>query len=279
MATVSAPTARAPSWLRPPAWLVNGLADLGDLTAFAGRVLRWALHRPGRGTLLPVFFAVGVRSIPVVAVTGLFIGMVLAVQAYSQFAAMGLATRLGGVINISVIRELGPVLAATMLAGRVGSAIAAELATMRITEQIDALSVLGTNPVHHLAVPRFLASVVLIPPLTVVANFMGVLGGALICVWVYRIDAHFYWENSEAYVRMWDIVTGLVKPVFFGAAIGVISCHRGFSSRAGAEGVGRASTEAFVSSFVAILVLDFLLAMFLNQLHDVLWPSAGTKVF
>ncbi len=236
-----APAGRRPVLLR---WLLNALGDLGDLTSFTGRVFAWAVHRPGRGTLLPVFYAVGVRSIPVVAVTGLFIGMVLAVQSYDQFAAMGLQTRLGGVINVSVIRELGPVLAATMLAGRIGSAIAAELATMRITEQIDALSCLGANPIHYLAVPRFLACLTLIPLLTVVANFMGVMGGAVICVWVYHV-----------------------------------ACYRGFTSRAGAEGVGRAATESFVSAFVAILGQDFLLAMFLNQLHDLIWPSAGPKMF
>ena len=277
MATVSsAPAARR---LALPRWLERFLGDLGDLTAFGGSVLAWTARRPGRGTLLPVFFAVGVRSIPVVAVTGLFIGMVLAVQSYAQFAAMGLATRLGGVINVSVVRELGPVLAATMLAGRIGSSIAAELATMRITEQIDAMSCLGTNPIHYLAVPRFLASVTLIPLLTVVANFMGVMGGAVICVWVYNIDAHHYWANTEGYVQLWDIVTGLIKPTCFGATIGIISCYRGFASQAGAEGVGRAATEAFVTAFVAIMILDFLLAMFLNQLHDVIWPSAGARMF
>jgi phospholipid/cholesterol/gamma-HCH transport system permease protein len=277
MATVSSATAARR--LRLPRWLEEFLGDLGDLAAFSGRVFSWAWHRPGRGTLLPVFFAVGVRSIPVVGVTGLFIGMVLAVQSYDQFAAMGLQTRLGGVINVSVVRELGPVLAATMLAGRIGSSIAAELATMRITEQIDAMSCLGTNPIHYLAVPRFLACVLLIPLLTVVANFMGVMGGALICIWVYHIDAHHYWANTEGYVRLWDIVTGLIKPTCFGATIGIISCYRGFTSKAGAEGVGRAATEAFVSAFVAILGLDFLLAMFLNQLHDLIWRAGGPKMF
>jgi phospholipid/cholesterol/gamma-HCH transport system permease protein len=277
MSTVSPAAARSP--FRLIRRVERALGDLGDLTAFAGRVFFWATHRPGRGTLLPVFFAVGVRSIPVVAVTGLFIGMVLAVQSYDQFAAMGLQTRLGGVINISVVRELGPVLAATMLAGRIGSAIAAELATMRITEQIDAMACLGTNPIHYLAVPRFLACFLLIPLLTIVANFVGVMGGALICVSVYHIDAHYYWTNTEGYVRLWDIVTGLIKPTFFGVAIGIISCYRGFFSRPGAEGVGRAATEAFVTAFVAILGLDFILAMFLNQLYDLIWPAAGPKMF
>ena len=277
MATASTADLGSPTpWWSLPA---RGLADLGDISVFAGRVLSWTAVRPGRGTLLPVFFAVGVRSIPVVAVTGLFIGMVLAVQAYGQFAAIGMATRLGGIINVSVVRELGPVLAATMLAGRVGGAMAAELATMRITEQIDALACLGANPVHYLAVPRFLACLLLIPLLTVVANFMGVMGGALICTQVYGIDSHHYWSNAEGYIRLWDLVTGLIKPTFFGAAIGIISCQRGFHGTPGAEGVGRAATSAFVASFVAILVLDFFLAMFLNDLYDVLWPSAGAKMF
>jgi phospholipid/cholesterol/gamma-HCH transport system permease protein len=214
--------------------------------------------------------------VPVVAVTGLFIGMVLAVQAYGEFHQFGLATHLGGIINISVVRELGPVLTATMLAGRIGSAIAAELATMRVTEQIDAMACLGANPVHHLVVPRFVACVLLIPLLTVMADFMGVMGGALICLRVYHVEAHYYWQHTQSFLSLWDVLSGLVKSVFFGAAIALISCHRGFNSRAGAEGVGRAATEAFVASFVAILVLDFFLALFLNNLHDYLWPAAGT---
>jgi phospholipid/cholesterol/gamma-HCH transport system permease protein len=111
--------------------------------------------------------------------------------------------------------------------------------------------------------------------LTIVANFMGVVGGALICTGVYHVEAHYYWENTRGYVGLWDITTGLIKPTFFGAAIAVISCHRGFRSEAGAEGVGRAATRAFVASFIAILVLDFFLAMLLNNLYDYLWPREG----
>src|SRR5262249_19390224 len=134
------------------------LAGLGDVSLFAAQTVGWmARSRPHARTLLPALYAVGVRSVPVIAITGMFIGMVLAVQSYGQFHELGLATHLGGIINISVVRELGPVLAATMLAGRVGSAMAAELATMRVTEQIDALSCLGANPVRYLVVPRFLA--------------------------------------------------------------------------------------------------------------------------
>jgi phospholipid/cholesterol/gamma-HCH transport system permease protein len=256
--------------------VADAVVAFGDLSVFAGRALGWTVWRPVRGTLLPIFFQVGVKSVPVVAVTGAFIGMVLAVQSYSQFNQLGLATRLGYIINVSLVRELGPVLAATMLAGRVGGAMAAELATMRVTEQIDALACLGTNPVHYLVVPRLLACVLLIPLLTIVANFMGVMGGALICTGVYQVDAHFYWVHSQRAVGLWDLTTGLIKPMFFGAAIALISCHRGFHSGAGAEGVGRAATRAFVWSFIAILALDFFLAVFLNKLYAVLWPGDST---
>jgi phospholipid/cholesterol/gamma-HCH transport system permease protein len=252
----------------------DAVFDLGDLSIFAFRILAGISRPSSYNSFLPICFSVGVRSIPVVTITGTFIGMVLAVQAYAEFNSLGLATRLGQIINISVVRELGPVLAAVMLAGRVGSAMAAELATMRITEQIDALACLGTNPVHYLGTPRFLACALLIPLLTILANFMGVLGGSLICIEVYHIEAHHYWENTRGYIEMWDLMSGLIKPIFFGAAIAVICCHRGFYSDAGAEGVGRAATRAFVLSFIAVLVLDFFLAMLLNNLYDYLWPTS-----
>jgi phospholipid/cholesterol/gamma-HCH transport system permease protein len=262
----------------PGAWICDAIVALGDLSLFTTSALTWLSHRPCRGTILPSFHTVGVKSVPVVSITGMFIGMVLAVQSYVEFHHIGMDTHLGGIINISVIRELGPVLAATMLAGRVGSAMAAELATMRVTEQIDALSCLGVNPIHYLVLPRVLACVLLIPLLTIVANFMGVLGGALICTRVYHIEAYHYWLHTQGFVGMWDVITGLIKPMSFGAAIGLIACHRGFNSQAGAEGVGRAATEAFVLSFVAILALDFFLAMFLNSLYVYLWPDAGIKI-
>jgi phospholipid/cholesterol/gamma-HCH transport system permease protein len=181
-------------------------------------------------------------------------------------------------INISIVRELGPVLAATMLAGRIGSAMAAELATMRVTEQVDALSVLGAHPLHYLVVPRLLACVLLIPLLTVMADFMGVMGGAVICTRVYGIEAHFYWAHSENFVRTADIIMGLIKAIFFGTAIALISCHRGLNSRAaGAEGVGQSATEAFVASFVAILVLDFFLAILLINLYETYFFGGGNR--
>ncbi len=247
----------------------RALTLLGDITIFSSRAFAWMFRRrPAARTLLPSFYLVGVRSVPVVAITGLFIGMVMAVQMYNQFNRMGLATRLGSMINITIVRELGPVLAATMLAGRVGSAMAAELATMRVTEQIDALSCLGAHPVHYLVVPRLLACGLLIPLLTIMADFMGIMGGALICTRIYGVEAHYYWQHSESYVTMADVSMGLIKATFFGCSIALISCHRGLNSQPGAEGVGRASTEAFVASFIVILVIDFFLGMALISLFE-----------
>jgi len=250
------------------------VANVGNVADFASRTLAWLFTRlPKRETLLPVFYQIGVRSVPVVAVTGMFIGMVMAVQTHAQFHKIHLETRLGSMINISIVRELGPVLAATMLAGRVGSALAAELGTMRITEQIDALSALGANPIHYLVVPRFLACVLLTPLLTVMADFMGVVGGDVISTMILHVDRYHYWVHSQEFVGTWDVTSGLFKSLFFGAAIAIISCHRGFNSRAGAEGVGRAATEAFVYSFIAILVLDFFLGISLKATYERLWPT------
>src|SRR5262249_25415177 len=161
--------------------LFDLVTEIGGVVHFSMLTLGWMVRRrPRWSVLIPSFYAIGVSSVPVVAITGTFIGMVLAVQTYTQFRAMGMETRLGSVINISLVKELGPVLAATMLAGRVGCAMAAELGTMRVTEQIDALSALGTNPIYYLVVPRFLACVLLIPLLTLLADFMGVIGGAVV---------------------------------------------------------------------------------------------------
>ncbi|MSU79802.1 MAG: ABC transporter permease [Gemmataceae bacterium] len=248
---------------------VSAMTMLGDFAIFLVQTLGWMIRRrPAPGTILPNFYLVGVRSVPVVAITGMFIGMVMAVQMFNVFNKMGMATRLGSMINITVVRELGPVLAATMLAGRIGSAMAAELATMRVTEQIDALSCLGAHPYHYLVVPRLLACGLLIPLLTVMADFMGIMGGAFICTRLYGVEAHFYWAHSESYVSMWDVVMGVIKAFFFGCSIALISCHRGLNGQPGAEGVGRSATEAFVASFVVILVLDFFLAIFLLTMHD-----------
>jgi phospholipid/cholesterol/gamma-HCH transport system permease protein len=165
-----------------------------------------------------------------------------------------------------------------MLAGRVGSAMAAELGTMRVTEQIDALASMGSNPIYYLVVPRFLGCLVLIPMLTIMADFMGVVGGAFYSIYGLGIDSNHYWENSRDYVGSYDLFSGVFKSLSFGAAIALISCYRGFHCDAGAEGVGRAATSAFVVSFVAILILDFFLGIALDELYLVIWPD-GLRLF
>lgn len=259
--------------------VIESIESIGAMALFAWRTLSWLVtRRPRKEVLLPNFYQVGVLSLPVVALTGTFIGMVLAVQSYFQFSQLGLETRLGAVINMSLVRELGPVLAATMLAGRVGSAMAAELGTMRVTEQIDALESMGANPIHYLVVPRFLACLFLIPTLTVMADFMGVVGGYFYSVIILGIDKHHYWYNSQQFVGGFDLFTGLFKSLFFGAAIAIVSCYRGFHCTPGAEGVGRAATSSFVVSFVLILILDLFLGIMLDSLYFALWPE-GTSLF
>jgi phospholipid/cholesterol/gamma-HCH transport system permease protein len=259
--------------------VLNMFETLGDMTLFAWRTLVWMFTRlPRRETLYNNMYQIGVLSLPVVALTGTFIGMVLAVQSFTQFRTFGLETQLGGVINKSMFRELGPVLAATMLAGRVGSAMAAELGTMRVTEQIDALSSMGANPVQYLVVPRFLSCLLLIPSLTIMAVFMGVVGGTAYCIFILNIDIQHYTSNANAFVEVWDLFYGIIKSVFFGATIGIVSCYRGFHCKPGAEGVGSAATMAFVQSFVAIIVMDLFLSIFLDSVYLAIWP-VGPSLF
>jgi len=254
---------------------VDWVIGLGNISTFALRTVGWLMTRlPRKETILPNFYQIGVLSLPVVALTGTFIGMVLVVQSYVQFRNLHLEAKLGAVINMSLVRELGPVLAATMLAGRVGSSMAAELGTMRVTEQIDALITMGANPIHYLVVPRFLGCLLLIPALTVMADFMGVAGAFFYAVYLLGIDAHHYLENSQHFVGNFDLFAGLFKSLFFGAAIAVIGCYRGFNCDPGAEGVGRAATTAFVYSFVMILLLDLLLGIALDGIYFTLWPEA-----
>ncbi len=259
--------------------VISGMSTVGDMAIFFWRIMVWmTTTRPQRETLMPNFYAVGVLSLPVVALTGTFIGMVLAVHTHVQFKSIGLESKLGAVINMSLVRELGPVLAATMLAGRVGSAMAAVIGTMRVTEQIDALVAMGANPIHYLVVPRFLACVLLIPALTVMADFMGIVGGYFYSVNVLGIDHAQYLRNSREFVGGFDFFCGIFKSVFFGAIIAVVSCYRGFNCQAGAEGVGKAATASFVHGFVLILIVDLVLNIALNGVYAALWPR-GVKLF
>jgi len=255
---------------------VRTVTGFGDFCRFSGRTFAWGVAAFGRRNLSLVveqMYQVGTRSVPVVMITGAFVGMVLAAQSVLQFKAMGMETKLGSVINLSVVRELGPVLAAVMLAGRVGGALAAELGTMRVTEQIDALRAMGADPVRVLVMPRFLACVVLMPALVLYADLTGILGGYVIGVHVYGINAAGFWENAARTVELFDIGSGLVKSVFFAAMISLICCYRGFRCRPGAAGVGRACTQGFVESCMAILAIDFFLGVLLNSIYLVTWGN------
>ena len=229
-----------------------------------------------RERIMRQLYIVGTASIPVLLLTGAFIGMVLALESYLQFRSIGQETRLGGVINISLCKQLGPVLAAVMLAGRVGCALTAELGSMRVTEQIDAMRAMASDPVRVLVVPRVLACTAMIPILTLFSNLAGVLGGYLIIVHFYGADEGLYWRYSADIVDWFGIINGLIKSVFFGAAIGLISCFKGFNCKPGAEGVGRATTESFVSSFLAIIFLNLILAKVLNDFD--LWVIKGGQL-
>ncbi len=229
--------------------------------------------------ILPQFYTVGTQSIPVVLIVGAFVGMVLSVEAFEQFRAIGQETRMGVVINLSVVKQIGPVLAAVMIAGRVGGAITAELGTMRVTEQIDAVKVMGVDPVAYLVVPRVLACVVMVPVLTVFSDLMGILGGYLVTVKGYGVDEYQYWHNSALVIWPWDVINGLVKSVFFGLAIGIISCYKGFHTEAGAAGVGRAATDSFVTSFLAIIVINFFAAFVLKHVYHLIYGYGTQSVF
>jgi phospholipid/cholesterol/gamma-HCH transport system permease protein len=254
------------------------LENLGDFFVFVGRTFMWLLvggFRPKNLRLLmPQFYDIGVRSVPVVAIVGAFIGMVMAVETYSQFAAIGQENRLGAIINLSVVKQIGPVLAAVMLAGRVGGALAAELGTMNVTEQLDALRVMGSDPIQYLVVPRFVACVLLTPILTAYSDLLGILGGWLIAVPFFHIPNHNYWYYStHGGVDTWQVLEGIFKGFFFGGAIALISCYKGFNSGAGASGVGRACTESFVMSFIAIIVLNFVFADISKEMYQAIFGN------
>ncbi|MGH7128407.1 MAG: MlaE family ABC transporter permease, partial [Planctomycetaceae bacterium] len=206
-----------------------------------------------------------------------FTGGALALQIYAGGTRFNAASVVPNIVAIAMTRELGPVLGGLMVAGRVSASIAAELGTMRVTEQIDALRALGANPIRHLVVPRFMACFLMIPLLTAVADVVGIIGGWFFSTQALGINSFHYWYHAKNYVYVYDVFDGLCKSVFFGGAIALISCHRGFNCGAGAEGVGRAATEAFVFSFVAILVLDFFLGVLSNTVYY-MWFSAPTTL-
>jgi phospholipid/cholesterol/gamma-HCH transport system permease protein len=251
---------------------IGNLFDrLGDWSLFSCRVISSLFSSSVRASpFLTICYKTGVQSAIVIMLTGLFIGMVLALQAYEQFHPFGMDSLLGSITITGILTELGPVLTAVMFAGRVGCAIAAELGTLKVTEQIDALACLGVDPIGYLASSRFLACLLLIPFLTVLADVAGIVGSTILSIQGFGVDPYHYWRQSLKYVGLWQLMTGLVKSIFFGAVVALISCYQGFRCRQGAEGVGNAATKAFVNSFIAILVIDFFLVYLFNILRPII---------
>jgi phospholipid/cholesterol/gamma-HCH transport system permease protein len=195
-----------------------------------------------------------------VLITAAFTGMVLGLQTYTGFKRFNAETMVGFAVALSITRELGPVLTGLIVAGRAGAAMAAELGTMRVTEQIDALETLATNPVKYLIVPRFLSGLVSLPSLAVITDIVGILGGYAVTVGLFGVSSTTYWKRTWDYIELEDIYYGLIKACFFGACISLISCYKGFYSEGGAEGVGKATTGAVVLSSMTILVSDYFLS-------------------
>jgi phospholipid/cholesterol/gamma-HCH transport system permease protein len=208
---------------------------------------------------------VGVHSVPVILITALFTGMVLALQTYTGFKRFGAEGLVGSVVALSMTRELGPVLSALMLTGRAGSAMAAELATMRVTEQIDALETLATNPIKYLIVPRFISGITMLPALVIFANILGILGGYYVSVVIFGMSSNSYMRTTWEYLQMQDIYSGLIKACFFGAIFTLICCYKGFYAVGGAEGVGKATTSAVVYSSMTVLISEYFLSAWLFQ--------------
>jgi phospholipid/cholesterol/gamma-HCH transport system permease protein len=221
-----------------------------------------------RDLLYQIYF-VGVKSQSVVLITGAFTGMVLGAQTYFQFHKVKMDTATLAVVSVSMCSELGPVLTGLMVAGRVGAAIAAELGTMRVTEQIDALRTLATHPVDYLVVPRLIALAIALPLLTAEAIAVGIGAGYLVGVYLLGIDPTYSWYNMLKYTSTTDVVIGLCKAFIFGGIVAIIGCYKGMTCGDGAEGVGRATTEAVVYSSITILITNFFLTLTLNEvLHN-----------
>jgi phospholipid/cholesterol/gamma-HCH transport system permease protein len=244
----------------------NSIEEIGRILILFYSTLKWSARPPlDIKILMKQMYEVGVRSLPVVLITAVFTGMVLALQSYTGFKRFGAEGLVGTVVALSMTRELGPVLTALIVTGRAGAAMAAELGTMRVTEQIDALETLATNPIKYLVVPRFLSGTVMLPFLTVISNIIGIIGGYFVTVALLGANSTTYMRMTWDYLEINDIMSGLTKAVFFGASLSLICCYKGFYTEGGAEGVGKATTGAVVISFMTILISDYFLSAWLFE--------------
>ncbi|MCX5910180.1 MAG: ABC transporter permease [Deltaproteobacteria bacterium] len=245
-------------------WVLRFLEESGRIMLLFIKTVIWTFRPPfDFHNLLKQMEDVGLKSIPVILITGTFTGMVLALQSYSGFKRFNAEAFVGTVVALSMTRELGPVLTGLMVSGRVGSAMAAELGTMQVTEQIDALYTLAINPIQYLIVPRLLASLIVVPILTLFANLMGILGGYMISVYLLGANQTTYLKRTYDYLALEDIYIGLLKALVFGMIIATIGCYQGFYTRGGAEGVGRSTTRAVVVSSLSILVANYFITALL----------------
>ena len=234
------------------------LGAAGRLTLFAIMAVTHCFRPPIYPRLIGrQMMAVGYYSLPVVGLTAIFTGMVLALQSYTGFARFSAESAIPNVVIVSITRELGPVLAGLMVAGRVGAAMAAEIGTMRVTEQIDALYTLSTNPFKYLVAPRLIAGVVTLPILVLVADIIGVFGGYLVSIYKLGFNPATYIANTVDFVQAQDVISGLVKAAVFGFLVTLMGCYHGYHSRGGAQGVGTATTNAVVSASILILCFNY----------------------
>jgi phospholipid/cholesterol/gamma-HCH transport system permease protein len=243
---------------------LDAVAFVGELGIFAAAGLSHIFRPPFYPRLLGrSLMEIGFYSIPVVALTALFTGMVLALQSYTGFSRFNAESAIASIVILSVTRELGPVLAGLMVSGRAGAAMAAELGTMRVTDQIDALSTLSTNPIKYLVAPRLLAGIIAMPLLVVLADVLGVMGGFLVSTLKLGFTSGTYLTSSFSNLRTDDVVSGLIKAAVFGFVIALMGCFHGYRSKGGAQGVGAATTSAVVSASILILALDYILTQVL----------------
>lgn len=242
--------------------------DIGNIVILFFAVLKSLRRsRPPFKELIKQGYFIGVESTPVILTTGAFVGMVLAYEAYGQLSRLGVTSWIGPLVTNSLVLQLGPVLSGVMLAGRVGSAMTAELGTMAVTEQIDALRTMGVNPVSYLIAPRVLMATILSPVLTGFAILIGVFAGYSLCIYGFGVNAHDMWVHTKEFLVPLDFFQGLSKASAFGCVMALICCHKGITTRGGAEGVGKSTTSSNVQTCIAILMLNLLLTMIISLFY------------
>lgn len=244
------------------------LESIGEYVVMVTRMLIACCTQPPKWSLIRnQLFDIGVLSLPVIAITGLSTGMVLAAQAYFQLSDKGLTGTTGIMVAKSMLVELGPILTAFMITGRVGAAITAELGSMRVTEQIDALKSMAVDPLGYLVAPRFIAMTLMVPVLTVFSCAMGILGGYLVAVQLYGMAPHAFFDPMPIYITSFDLISGFSKSFVFGLLIVTISCYRGMNTHGGAAGVGKSTTNSVVICYSSILLANFMLTLGLNAMY------------